>query len=391
MQRKFSASGGKTILYVKLDSFFPSVETSLNPQLKNKPVLVTDGYSKYNKVISPNFQAQQIGISQQMQIENAIKLLPEAVMVQGSLPKYQMFSKEFYKILSSYSDNIEPVSLDEAYIDMSGFDGRWISPEHLANDIHNKIYQELEITSTIGIATNKICAYAATKSSSPNSIFYVAWGQEKFFLKNKPLAYLPTIGPRTEKFLKQVGIMNIGDFAKQPLNLIVKSFGENGKFLWQLANGIDNRKLNSPTHQKSISKSISFSFGTNDLDYLNNEIFNLIDQVWNKLNSSNKQSNTVGIKITNQNGNIKTKQKKLYSPFTSKKDLFQITQKQLIALLNHNTSVVNLGITLYNLTAVNNRNNVFETSFFKLKEIQNSLVKISNQFNLKSDQVLATT
>ncbi len=377
----------KTILYIKLNSFFPSVETSLNPLLKNKPVLVTNGFEKNDRVISLNLPAQQNGISQQMQIDKALKLLPEAVMVRGSINKYRNFSNEFYKILSIYSDVIEPVSLDEAYIEMVGYEHKWISPESMANDIRKKIYNELEISSTIGIADNKICAMVAAMSSRPNSIFYVARGQEKFFLKNKALTYLPTIGPRTEKFLKQMDINNIGDFAQLPLNMVISSFGDNGKYLWQLANGLDYRKLNSPTNKKSMTKSVGFSFATRDLDFLSNELLNLSYTLWQKLNLTHKQSNTISIKIIDQSGEIKTKQKKLYGPINSNKELFEICKNLLIHLITSETNISNLGITLFNISSKNRKNNTFGTSFIKLKEIQKSLIKLSYQFGINTKQI----
>jgi len=248
----------------------------------------------------------------------------------------------------------------------------------------------LEITSTIGIASNKICAQTAAKTSLPNSIFYVDRGQEKFFLHNKPLTYLPTIGPRTAKYLNALSINNIGDLAKQPLSWVIHTFGENGNLLWHLANGRDKRKLNAPYQQKSISKSSSFSFPTNDYYYLVNEVYNLSTQIWQNMKTKSKKSNTIGIRIVDQHGRTRTKQEKFYQNFESVTEINQAAKKMLALLLNHNTQIQTISVFLFNIQNAGSQNKLFDNSFHKLKEIRQSLLKLSRDFGLSDQQNYAT-
>ncbi|XOU94666.1 MAG: Y-family DNA polymerase [Candidatus Kerfeldbacteria bacterium] len=388
-KNKFSSKGGsgyagKTILYISLDSFFTSVEKALHPELRNQPVIISNNIKPNSLVACSSYEARNLGINKIMTLSKAYEIAPQAKYIAGSFEQYELFSQQFFKIISQYSKKIEPISLDEAYIDISGFEEKWISPEQAANDIRNKLYSELEITSSVGIASNKICARIACQSQKPNAITYVPWGQEKEFISGLPIKYLPAIGPRTEIALKSLNIHTIGHLANMPQAQLVQTFGNNGLQIWKMANALDDREVYSVGIKKSITRSNSFEFATNDQNLIFDSLLDQIKIICNSLKSQKKTGNVLSIKITFNKHSIKTKRKQFNMPLNNYNDLAPLANQLLNEILPLSTKIISVSATIHDLLSYEPIQSIFEKSFFKIKKIQNAIDILSNKFGFKS-------
>ena len=374
----------RTIMHIDLDAFFASVEEALHPELQGQPVIIGGDLRTRGVVACPNYKARKLGVKTAMPLYQAYKIAPQATFLKGSFGHYEKFSEEFFKILSRFTDKIEPLSLDEAYIDMTGFENLWISPEYTAHKIKEYIYKELEITASVGIASNKVCAKVASRLQKPDAVVYVPWGKEREFLAPLPIGQLPGIGPRTESFLKNIGINTIGQLAKISQYLLIQSFGIHGLSLWQMANGLDSREVITPGQTKSISRSTTFEFDTHDYSFVRSTMYYLLERVCKNLRDENKQGQTIFVKIRDDDFKTRTHQKTILKFSNLEREFYPIAEQLLEDLFPKHKKVRLVGIGVANLKRQSNQQNLFEYSFFKLKKIQEAIDNIRNRFGFSS-------
>ncbi len=197
------------IMHIDLDAFFVSVEQALNPELKGKPVVVGGRPDRRGVVASASYEARAFGLHAGMPLSIACRLCPQATFIQGSFPKYRHASQRFMAILADFSPYLEPVSLDEAYLDVTGFESIYGSIHQMAVAIKKRIKAELELCASVGIASCKVVAKVASELSKPNGLLDIARGDERSFLAPLPVGKLPGIGQKTERVLKGSGITTI--------------------------------------------------------------------------------------------------------------------------------------------------------------------------------------
>ncbi|MFA6098635.1 MAG: DNA polymerase IV [Patescibacteria group bacterium] len=371
----------RTIIYVRLDAFFTAVEEALNPSLRQHPVVVVGDPKTRNLVACPNYHARQLGIRKNMPLPDAYRLAPQAKYLAGSFAHYRQFSEEFFRILSRFTSQIEPVSLDQAYLDVTDAQSQWISPEQLAQEIKKVIFQELEITVSVGIAANKVCAKVASECQKPDALVYVPYGREKEFLAPMPVGSLPGIGSRTEKALNAMGIFLIGQLANQPFQNMIRSFGPNGFCLWQLANALDARVVVVPGQKKSVSRSQTFEFSTSDLNLLKLSYFNLAKKVCGSLKTEKKLCRTISLKMSNDGLTWKSRQYTLPRVTNDSYKCLEIISRIIDENPQELKKIRSVGLCVLNLENENLQANLFEQSFDKIKKIRQSLMKVKNQFN----------
>ncbi len=370
----------KTILHVSLDSFFVSVERALNPELRRKPVIV-GGNPKTNGIVAcASYEARHFGVQSSMPLRKAYELVPHAVYVPGSFHHYQKFSEQFYKILSQFSDIVEPISLDEAYIDLTENVHNWISPEHAAKDMQNKIMRDLEITSSIGISSNKICSLVAARSNKPSGVVYVSRGTEKQFLAPLPVNLLSCIGVRTEKALRNIGIRTIGQLASVPERALVQMFGHQGKNIWCYANGFDSRAVTTPGQSHSVSRSKTFKNNTNDRRFIMLTGYALLSRACIHLREINKLGKTIVVQVQCADGSFKTRQETIEYATNNERELYAVSQNLLDSLLKEYVTVRMIRVGILKLSRKSQQINLFENSFFNLKQIRNAIERVGNRF-----------
>ena len=284
------------ILHIDLDAFFVSVEQVLAPELRGKSVVVGGRPERRGVVASASYEARAFGVRAGMPLAKAYRLCPQAIFLQGSLPRYRDVSARFMTILADFSPCLEPVGLDEAYLDVTGCEF-YGSPRQLALNIKERVRRELDLIASVGAASCKVVAKIASDLGKPNGLVEVAPGQEKAFLSPLPVARLPGVGRKTEQALRATGIDTIGQLAALPPESVKSRFGVAGMMIHHYANGIDNRKVEPPGEAKSISRETTFAQDTSDCGLLQAILRYLSERVGAELRRQNKQARSITLKL----------------------------------------------------------------------------------------------
>jgi len=287
----------RCIFHIDLDAFFVSVEQAFNPKLKGKPVIVGGDPERRGVVASASYEARPFGIHAGMPSSKACRLCPQAIFIRPNFSRYRDASNRFMEILADFSPDVEPLGLDEAYLDVTGCEEPYGSPPELARAIKERIHKELKLTASVGIAACKVVAKIASALCKPDGLLEIAPGREQAFLNPLPIAKLPGVGEKTEKSLKEMGITTIRELASLPLDTIAQRLGTTGAALHSYARGIDDREVEAPCEAKSISHEFTFARDTLDRDFLEATLHNLCQEVCQELRSQNKSAKCVAIKL----------------------------------------------------------------------------------------------
>ena len=287
----------RTILHIDLDAFFVSVEQVLNPELKGKPVVVGGKPDQRGVVATASYEARAFGLHSGMPLVTAVRLCPQAIFIEGSFPKYREASEKFMAILADFSPFLEPMGLDEAYLDATGFESLHGSVRQMALEIKKRVREELGLIASIGIATCKVVAKVASDESKPDGLIEVPAGEESAFLAPLAIDKLPGVGKKTEQVLKGLGISTIGKLAKMPPETLKSRFGVFGVTLHRFANGIDDREVSPRGEASSISRETTFARDTGDRTFLSGKLRYLAEKVGADLRQQGKQARCVTVKI----------------------------------------------------------------------------------------------
>ncbi len=308
-----------TILHIDIDAFFASVEEALFPVLRGKPVIVGGLPNDRGVVSCPNYEARKLGVRTAMPLSKAYALAPNAVFMRGSYRAYERYSRRFMEILQDFSPAVRAVSLDEAFLDANGCLHFWnYDPHTLAFAIKRKVRDELNISVSIGIASNRVCAKVASDHSKkvareemdrkkqtgpPNGLLVVPLGREREFLAPLCVSAIPGIGKRTAEALQSLGILTVDRLARTDADALQKICGIVGLYLHEAANGKGGRDVeNNDRHAKSISRSTTFSEDSNDEEFISSVFFYLSEKIARELRENGEAASTVTIKMRYSDG-----------------------------------------------------------------------------------------
>lgn len=308
-----------TIFHVDIDAFFASVEEALCPALKGKPVVVGGLPNQRGVVSCPNYAARKLGVRTAMPLTRAYALAPDAVFVRGNYAAYERCSRRFIEILHDFSPVVRAVSLDEAFLDANGCLHFWNhDPSALAAAIKRAVSEELKITVSIGIASNKVCAKVASDYSkkiaaaemekredtgAPNGLLVVPLGREKDFLAPLPVSAIPGIGKRTAETLGALGIRTVDRLANTSVESLKKIFGSVGIYIHEAANGKGERDLSEDERDaKSISRSTTFASDSSDGEFISSVFFCLSEKIGRELRANGQAASTVTVKMRYSDG-----------------------------------------------------------------------------------------
>ncbi|MBC7294218.1 MAG: DNA polymerase IV, partial [Thermoleophilia bacterium] len=227
----------RAIVHLDFDAFFAAVEENRDPSLRGRPVIVGGG--ERGVVATANYVARRYGVHSAMPIRTARRLCPQAVFLPGNHRLYREYSQRLLALLETYSPLVEQVSLDEAYVDLTGTERLFGSPVDTARLIQQRVAQELDLSISVGVASNKLVAKVASDYHKPGGFTVVPAGKEAEFLAPLPVEKLPGVGPVLLEQLRDRGVATIGDLARIPPRLLRLSFGEWGEVLAQRARGED--------------------------------------------------------------------------------------------------------------------------------------------------------
>ena len=337
-----------TILHVDMDAFFASVEEADNPELKGKAVVV--GAGPRAVVTSANYVAREFGIRAAMPVAQARRLAPHAIFLPNRHHRYGEVSGEVMRIFDDFSPHVEPLSLDEAFIDVSGATRLIGTARDIAIKIRARIESELKITCSVGISTTKLIAKLASGRCKPNGILEIADDRVLEFLHPLPVRELWGVGPKTGEALTKLGLQTIGDIAHTPRGTLIRALGQGqGESLYELAWGRDLRAVEESAIEKSIGAEETFARDIDDNEELLAELLRVTERVARRLRDQKFVTRTIAIKIRFSDFTTITRSKSIDLPTASTQEIYEQVRRLFTALGLVRARVRLVGVRLENL------------------------------------------
>jgi DNA polymerase-4 len=322
-----------------------------------------------------------------MPISSAARLCPQAIFIEGNYNHYTDVSKKFMAILVDFSPFLEPMGLDEAYIDVTGFESLHGTIRQMALKIKQRVKDELGIVASIGIATCKVVAKVASDESKPDGLIEVPPGGEAAFLSHLAIRKLPGVGKKTEQVLIGLGIRTIGQLAKMPLPALKNRFGQFGDMLHRHANGIDNSPVTLLEETKSISRETTFEADTRDMVFLRATLRYQSEKVGADLRKLGKQAKCVSIKVRYADFTTITRQMTLAQPTNVDQTIFQIGNDLLQhAVIGERQALRLIGIGVSNLSEPGMQLSMMNNTEKKLEQLNRAVDRIRDKYGFAAIQ-----
>ncbi len=371
----------RQILHIDLDAFFVSVEQVLNPDLQGKPVVVGGHPDSRGVVTCASYEARKFGLHAGMPIATARRLCIHAIFIPGSFSIYRDYSAKFMDILAQFSPDLEPGGLDEAFLDLTGFEPLYGPIRETAHRIKSRIREELEITASIGIATCKVVAKVASDFSKPDGLTEVTPGTEKEFLAPLPVKDLPGVGPKMQQALKKIGVSTIGQLADLPVSFVKENFGVFDEVIHRHASGIDDREVKPYGEVKSISRESTLAQDTLDLRLLKATLRYLTEKVGADLRNQGKQARCVTLKLRYTDFDTITRSQTQKQPTDHDQVVFNIGSELLDKCLSQRRQSVRLiGIGVSNLVGPEKQLDMLDGSEIRLAYLDKAIDQIRKKY-----------
>ncbi len=284
------------ILHIDMDAFFASVEELDNPLLKGKCVIV-GGQSERGVVSAANYAARKLGVHSAMPVFQAREKCPEAIFLPPRMGRYKEVSAKFMAILREFSPLVEPVSIDEAYVDIKGCGRLFGGINEIALSIKKRIRERLNLSCSLGAAPNKFLAKIASDMDKPDGLTIIMPENVQQFIGSLPIHKVPGVGKNTQDRLKLLGIRTLGDVKKYPAEILQKKFGKFGRRLMELADGIDRSVVIPVSKTKSVSAEETLLRDTYDKQVLRKYILKQAERVGRELRKLDVKARTISVKI----------------------------------------------------------------------------------------------
>jgi DNA polymerase-4 len=345
-----AVSQRRTIAHVDLDAFFAAVEQRDRPELRARPVIVGGGGPHDRGVVSAaSYEARRFGVRSAMPLRTAGALCPKGVFLPVDGRKYSAVSREVMAILRRFTPTLEQVSIDEAFLDLTGTESLLGSGEHVGRRIKEQVRAELELTASVGVAVNRLVAKIASDLRKPDGLVVVPAGSEADFLAPLEIQRLWGVGAVTRRGLAEYGVTTIGDLARLPDELLRRRFGAHGAELGSRARGIDATPIGQDAAAKSISQEHTFDVDSADWQVLERTLLSLSEGVGSRLRADGLRGATVAVKIRDSAFRTVTRQRTLPEP-TDSTDIIWRTAVGLVQREARGMRVRLLGVGAHGLT-----------------------------------------
>ena len=344
-----SALAQSTILHVDMDAFFVSVELLERPELRGKPVVVGGRPDQRGVVSAASYEARKYGIHSAMPLRTAGRLCPHAVFLDGHHEKYGEWSDRVAAILAKFSPIVEMVSIDEAYLDLSGTERLHGPPLAAADKLLRTITQTTALPCSAGLATTRLVAKVASDQGKPRGLVWVAPGREERFLAPLPVRKIPGIGEVTERALRALGIETVEQIAAVPQEKLEKIFGQWGTALYRKARGGDSYEFVIDAEPKSISHNHTFGEDTEDSNALGAMLSHLSQKACKRLREAGLATRTLTLTIRYAGFETHTRSKTLGEPTRLDADIFAVFQELLRVHRDPRRKIRLLGVSLSGL------------------------------------------
>jgi DNA polymerase IV len=382
----YNRNMSRTILHLDLDAFYCSVEEIQNPELRGKPFAVGGKPNERGVVASCSYAARAMGVRSAMPMSRALQLCRNLIIVPGRHKLYGEYSDKVMEKLRNLTPLVEQISIDEAFLDISDIQQ---APARLALGLQTAIRTEVNLPSSIGIASNKLVAKIATevgkKSSKRNNeppfgLTIVPAGEEAKFLAPLPADMLWGVGPKTSARLSELGIHTIGDIANWPQKELIRLFGENGRDLWQHAQGIDNRSIVTEYETKSVSQETTFSVDVRDEKTLEKTLREQARDVARQLRKGDLVGKTVKLKIRWSDFTTLTRQITLPASTDSEDEIYRTAVRLMKTVRKPNQPVRLIGVGVSGIGAMVRQLSLWDVGSEKSRKLQEVVDQLQEKY-----------
>jgi DNA polymerase-4 len=335
----------QTILHVDMDAFFASVEERDNPALKGKAVVVGTGVR--GVVSAANYEARKFGIHAAMPVGRAKRLAPHAIFVPPNMSRYSEVSSHIMEIFRSVTPLVEPLSLDEAFLDVTGAKRLLGDGREIAKQIRAKVETSEGITCSVGIATTKFIAKLASGRCKPNGMLEIASDRALEFLHPLPVNAIWGVGPKTNEELQKLGLRTVADIANTPRQTLIRALGEAaGASLYELAWGRDYRDVEPEEVDKSISAAETFDTDTEDQEIVLRELLRLTEKATYRMREKDFSARTISIKVRFADFKTISRSKTVPLPISATHEVFEVVRNLFLALKLDRARIRLVGVAL---------------------------------------------
>ncbi len=329
------------IMHCDLDAFFAAVEQRDNPELVGKPVIVGGQPETRGVVATCSYEARKFGVKSAMPLAQARRLCPGAAFLPVAMSRYQEASRQVFRIFSAYTPVIEPLSIDEAFLDLTGCTGIFGSMETIARKIKTRVKLEVGLTISVGISYNKFLAKLATEMGKPDGLKIINHSDTQAILTPLPVAYLWGVG---EKSRQKMGINTIGELAQMSPEVLERTMGSHARIYWELAHGIDKREVEIYRKRKSVGREITFQNDIDDYMELETVLLDLAGQVSRRLRRQLIGARTFTLKLRYKNFKTLTRRITLPMASNSEDTIYHAIKKIFYKVFHDGDSIRLLGL-----------------------------------------------
>ncbi len=348
MQRK--------IIHIDMDAFYASVEQRDNPGYRGKPVVVGGlPQGRGGVVATASYEARKFGIHSAMPSKKAAQLCPHAIFILPRFEAYKEASGKIKEIFHRYTDQVEPLSLDEAYLDVTQDKQGIGSALEIATQIRKAIKDELGLTASAGISINKFVAKIASDMKKPDGLTFIGPSKIEAFMKQLPVEKFFGVGKVTATKMKAIGLHTGADLKNVSKQDLVKNFGKNGHFFYNIVRGVDERLVTSNRETKSIGAEDTFSYDLNELEEMNKELEKLTLKVAGRLQRYDLKGRTITLKIKYSDFKIITRSQSFIQPLNDANTIAVTSRQLLLQTEPEGTNIRLLGITLSNFGEITSK------------------------------------
>jgi len=334
----------RAIIHLDLDAFYAAVEALDNPELAGKPVIVGARPEHRGVVASASYEARALGVHSAMPSSRALALCPDAIVVPPRHNLYRDYSRKVMAILREASPLVEQMSIDEAFLDVTRQVAAWEEAVEVARGLQRRVREEVGLSASLGVATNKLLAKVASDQDKPGGLTVVHPGEEEAFLAPLPVRVLWGVGPVTAQKLARMGVTTVGDLAHLAEGRLQANFGQQGQAMARQARGIDSRPVVTEHEVKSVSQERTFSRDLANLEALEEQLRRMSEGVARRLTKSELAAGTVAIKLRYADFTTLTRQMSLAVPTDDEEVIYQAARNLLHGVWQQGRPVRLLGV-----------------------------------------------
>jgi DNA polymerase-4 len=338
----------RKIIHIDMDAFYASIEQRDNPALKGKPVIVGGSPAGRGVVATASYEARKFGVRSAMSAQRAVQLCPKAIFIRPRFHVYKQVSEQIRKIFERYTDLIEPLSLDEAYLDVTQDKPGVGSAIEIAKEIRAAIRTELNLTASAGVSVNKFVAKIASDLNKPDGLTFIGPSRVTSFIEGLPVEKFHGVGKVTAEKMKKLGISTGADLKRLSEKEMITHFGKTGSFFYRIVRGIDERPVVPNRESKSIGAEDTFVADLTDISQMEMELEKLAMVVHERLKKNDLKGRTLTLKIKYHDFRQITRSTSLDDLFSDYQTINDLSQKLLRQNFQTGDHVRLLGITVSN-------------------------------------------